>query len=92
MPFRVAAPSDAQLRGNWWEMFNDTELNSLEAQVNISNQNIAQATAAYFSARALVSWKAFEFGGGSRFFCLCPDFLPTSTTGSGLTTSHRKSP
>jgi NodT family efflux transporter outer membrane factor (OMF) lipoprotein len=54
VPFRVAAPSDAVLRGNWWEMFSDAELNALEAQVNISNQNIAQATAAYFSARALV--------------------------------------
>ncbi len=53
-PFRVAQPNDNALRGDWWELFNDPELNALEAQVNISNQNIARAMAAYFSARALV--------------------------------------
>lgn len=53
-PFRVAQPSDNTLRGDWWTMFNDPELNALEAQVNISNQNIAEAMGAYFSARALV--------------------------------------
>jgi NodT family efflux transporter outer membrane factor (OMF) lipoprotein len=53
-PFRVAQPSDSALRGDWWQMFNDPELNKLEEQVNVSNQNIAQAMAAYFSARAVV--------------------------------------
>jgi len=53
-PFRVAEPNDNALRGDWWEIFNDPELNALEAQVNVSNQNIARAMAAYFSARALV--------------------------------------
>jgi NodT family efflux transporter outer membrane factor (OMF) lipoprotein len=53
-PFRVAQPSDSALRGDWWQMFNDPELNRLEEQVNVSNQNIAQAMAAYFSARAVV--------------------------------------
>ncbi|MGH9572405.1 MAG: efflux transporter outer membrane subunit [Candidatus Acidiferrales bacterium] len=53
-PFRVAQPNDNALRGDWWELFNDPELNALEAQVNVSNQNIARAMAAYFSARALV--------------------------------------
>ena len=53
-PFRVAQPSDNAIRGDWWQMFNDTELNALEEQVNVSNQNIAEAMAAYFSARALV--------------------------------------
>jgi NodT family efflux transporter outer membrane factor (OMF) lipoprotein len=54
LPFRVAAPSDAVLRGNWWEMFGDPQLNTLEEQVNVSNQTIAQAMASYYSARALV--------------------------------------
>lgn len=53
-PFRVAQPNDNALRGNWWQMFNDPELDALEDQVNVSNQNIAVSMAAYFSARALV--------------------------------------
>jgi NodT family efflux transporter outer membrane factor (OMF) lipoprotein len=53
-PFRVAQPNDNALRGDWWRIFNDPELDALEDQVNVSNQNIAQAMAAYFSARALV--------------------------------------
>jgi NodT family efflux transporter outer membrane factor (OMF) lipoprotein len=54
VPFRVASPADSTLRGDWWQMFNDPELNTLEEQVNISNQNIAEAMGAYYSARAMV--------------------------------------
>lgn len=60
-PFRVAQPSDNTLRGDWWTMFNDPELNALEAQVNISNQNIAEAMGAYFSARAVVREARSEY-------------------------------
>ena len=60
-PFRVAQPNDNALRGDWWELFNDPELNALEAQVNVSNQNIARAMAAYFSARALVREARSEY-------------------------------
>jgi NodT family efflux transporter outer membrane factor (OMF) lipoprotein len=52
--WKVAQPKDDALRGKWWEIFNDPELNALEDQVNVSNQNIAAAAASYFSARALV--------------------------------------
>ncbi len=52
--WKVAQPSDATLRGKWWEIFNDPQLNALEEKVNVSNQNIAAAAASYFSARALV--------------------------------------
>ena len=43
------------MRGPWWEIFGDPELNALESQVNISNQNITQAEAAYREARAQYS-------------------------------------
>src|ERR1700749_1531851 len=36
----IATPSDAKLRGKWWEIFCDPELNALEEQLNIKNQNI----------------------------------------------------
>ena len=52
--WKVAQPKDDELRGKWWEMFNDPQLNALEEQVNISNQNIAAAAASFFSARAIV--------------------------------------
>ena len=52
--WKVAEPRDGALRGNWWEMFGDAQLNALEEQVNISNQNIAAALASFLSARALV--------------------------------------
>jgi NodT family efflux transporter outer membrane factor (OMF) lipoprotein len=49
-----AAPADALERGPWWELFGDAELNRLAAQVEVSNQNVAAAVAAYAQARALV--------------------------------------
>jgi NodT family efflux transporter outer membrane factor (OMF) lipoprotein len=52
--WKFARPSDEVIRGNWWEIFNDAELNGLEQQVNISNQNIALAEANFRVARALV--------------------------------------
>ena len=52
--WKLAHPSDATVHGNWWEIFNEPELNSLEAQVNVSNQTIAQAMANLEQTRALV--------------------------------------
>jgi NodT family efflux transporter outer membrane factor (OMF) lipoprotein len=49
-----AAPADALERGPWWTLFGDPELDALEAQVDISNQNVAQAVASYAQAQALV--------------------------------------
>jgi NodT family efflux transporter outer membrane factor (OMF) lipoprotein len=49
-----AAPADALDRGAWWTMFNDPALNELAATIDISNQNIAAAAAAYAQARAIV--------------------------------------
>jgi NodT family efflux transporter outer membrane factor (OMF) lipoprotein len=50
----VAQPSDAKLRGKWWEIFNDPELNALEEQLNINNQNIKQFFENFMEARAVV--------------------------------------
>lgn len=40
---------------NWWTVFADPQLDDLEHQVNVSNQNIAAAEAAYRQAAAAVS-------------------------------------
>jgi NodT family efflux transporter outer membrane factor (OMF) lipoprotein len=52
--WKQAQPSDGTLHGDWWEIFEDPELNSLEEQVNVSNQNIAGAAANFLEARTLV--------------------------------------
>jgi NodT family efflux transporter outer membrane factor (OMF) lipoprotein len=50
----VAQPADAKMRGKWWEIFNDSELNALEEQLNINNQNIKQFFENFMAARAIV--------------------------------------
>lgn len=52
--WKVAQPSDQLMRGKWWELFNDPELNKLEDQVDASNQTIAASYASFMAARALV--------------------------------------
>jgi NodT family efflux transporter outer membrane factor (OMF) lipoprotein len=52
--WKVAQPKDDVIRGAWWEIFGDPQLNALEAQVSLSNQNLAVAEATYRQARALV--------------------------------------
>jgi NodT family efflux transporter outer membrane factor (OMF) lipoprotein len=49
----AAAPADTLDRGPWWELFDDPVLNSLASQVQVSNQNVAAAVAAYAQARAI---------------------------------------
>src|SRR5208282_5602708 len=52
--WKVAQPKDDALRGKWWEIFNDPELNALEEKVNVSNQTLAAAAANFFASRAMV--------------------------------------
>ena len=57
----VAQPADAKLRGKWWEIFNDPELNSLEEQLNINNQNIKDFFENFMAARAVVREARAQF-------------------------------
>src|SRR5580704_10247370 len=52
--WQPAQPQDAVLKGKWWEMFNEPELNALEDRLNIDNQNIAQYFQNFMAARAQV--------------------------------------
>jgi NodT family efflux transporter outer membrane factor (OMF) lipoprotein len=56
-----AAPADALERGPWWTLFDDPVLDQLAASVEISNQNVAAAVAAYAQARALVQEQRASF-------------------------------
>nr|WP_319528007.1 efflux transporter outer membrane subunit [Pseudomonas laurentiana] len=49
-----ATPSDALARGAWWELYGDSLLNDLVAQLNANNQTVAQYEAQYRQAQALV--------------------------------------
>ncbi len=53
--WKPSEPNDALNRGPWWEIFKDDALNQLEVRVDISNENVKAAAAAYDQARALVS-------------------------------------
>jgi NodT family efflux transporter outer membrane factor (OMF) lipoprotein len=52
--WKTAQPADDVLRGNWWELFGDPDLNALEQQIDVSNQTLKAAAAQYAQARALV--------------------------------------
>lgn len=49
--WKTAQPSDAVIKGKWWEMFNDPQLDALEDQVNVSNQTIVAALETFLAAR-----------------------------------------
>ena len=69
----IAAPADTLERGPWWLLFNDALLTDLVSRVDVSNQNVAQAVAAYAQARAVVREQRASLlpvvslnGGGNR--------------------------
>jgi len=76
--WKFAKPSDAAIRGKWWEMFNDTQLNGLEEQLNTANQNIALADANFRAARALVKESRSQY-------------FPTVTTSPSIIASRQSS-
>ena len=60
--WQPAQPNDQGMRGKWWEIFGDPELNTLEEQVTVSNQDLKAAEARLREARALVGFnRASEF-------------------------------
>jgi NodT family efflux transporter outer membrane factor (OMF) lipoprotein len=76
--WKVAEPKDAALRGNWWEIYNQPELNDLEEQLNINNQNIRQSFENFMEARALVREARSQY-------------FPTVTVGPSFARSRQSS-
>src|SRR5690606_23842856 len=70
--WKSAAPADTALRGDWWKLYGDPELDALVERLNAGNQNLASAEAQYRQARALVR--------GAR-----AAFFPTLGTDVGVT-------
>jgi NodT family efflux transporter outer membrane factor (OMF) lipoprotein len=52
--WKPVQPKDDAIRGKWWEIYHDPQLNALEENVNISNQNVLQAEAQFREAASVV--------------------------------------
>jgi NodT family efflux transporter outer membrane factor (OMF) lipoprotein len=53
--WKPSAPGDLADRGPWWSVYKDKDLDRLEQQVDVSNQNLKAAEAAFREARAIVA-------------------------------------
>ncbi len=76
--WKIAQPQDAMLRGKWWEIYNDQELNDLEDKVNVNNQNIKQFFENFMEARTLIAQARSQL-------------YPTVSVGPGYTRSQASS-
>ena len=52
--WKQAQPGDAQLKGTWWELYSDPQLNALEEKIAVSNQTLKAAMEQYSEAREQV--------------------------------------
>ncbi len=82
--WQPAQPQDSLLKGKWWEIFNEPELNALEDQLNINNQNIAQYFQNFMAARAQVSEARANFFPTAT---VVPSYSRTRTPGTSGSTS-----
>ena len=53
--WQPANPSDSMLRGKWWEIYQDPQLNALEERIAANNQQLRQAVETYLAARDQVA-------------------------------------
>lgn len=54
--WKSGQPADTRLKGDWWTMFNDPQLNALEVQVDTANQSLKSAEANFQAARAQIGY------------------------------------
>lgn len=54
--WQPAQPADQQIRGKWWEAYDDSELNAYEEKVEVSNQNLKLAVTQFTQARATIQY------------------------------------
>src|ERR1035441_1110100 len=58
--WKTAKPSDQSIRGNWWEIFGDPQLNTLEERIAADNQDLKAAEARFRQARAMIRFNRRE--------------------------------
>jgi len=49
--WKAAQPADAALRGRWWQVFGDPQLDALEDKIAVSNQTLKAVTAQVLAAQ-----------------------------------------
>ncbi len=59
--WKLAQPSDQTLKGKWWEIYQDPQLNALEEKINVSNQSLKAAQAQFEQARATVRYNRADY-------------------------------
>ncbi len=55
--WKPGQPSDTRLKGDWWTIYDDPQLNALEAQVDGANQSLKAAAANFRGARAQIGYE-----------------------------------
>ncbi len=89
--WKAAQPSEILERGQWWRVFEDSELNALEEQALMANSNLKAAAARVRQARALLKdsrsglWPQVDVGFG-------PNRQRASSASQGLSSEQDNSP
>lgn len=76
--WKTAQPDDQALRGKWWEIFGDSQLNGLEEELTVSNQDLKVSEARFRQARDMIKYNRSAM-------------YPTISTGPGIS-NERLSP
>jgi NodT family efflux transporter outer membrane factor (OMF) lipoprotein len=83
-----AQPADLASKGDWWTIYNDTQLNNLESRVEISNQTVKEYVAQYQEAQATVQEaraQLFPTLGGTAGVTRSSESGFSGSTATGLT-------
>jgi NodT family efflux transporter outer membrane factor (OMF) lipoprotein len=54
-------PNDSAMRANWWEIYQDPQLDKLEQQVAVSNQTLKASYEQYMQARAAIQFYRSQY-------------------------------
>lgn len=60
--WKTAQPTEATVRGPWWELFGDPRLDALEERITVSNHTLRAAEASFAQARAAVQFSRVGLG------------------------------
>src|SRR5438876_5877525 len=83
--WKLGEPLDAIDRGAWWSVYNDPVLDGLERQIDISNQNLLAAEAAFRQAEFVVAQARAQFFPTATVNASAQRSRGGGTAGSGTT-------
>jgi len=76
--WKPVQPSDQVTKGNWWEVYEDPQLNALEVQIDVSNFNLKAEQERFEQARAAIRISK-------------SNYYPTITGGASVSRNHASS-